>query len=234
MKKILTLLALVLCLSIAAGCSSSKRNGKSDDSAVTAADAKTAAANTTEASETPNLIDSGEALAKELPNYSCKIYVTTNDSEVSILSYKVHPDGVVFKPSSTEDSLMVYDIKNKKIYILNETEKTGISMADNNKSSSFVQPATYFMAWGDIDKSLLKKVSSVTIDGRKAIMYTHSMAGVEVRYAIDKEYGFCLSYEMIENGKTSSKWEMKDFKVGDVSAADVKVPADYKVSELPS
>ncbi|GEM_PF-2956314 len=239
MKRLsLILLALVLCLGMLAGCSSKEPEDNTGNTTAAEVDKTTAEdENTTQEAEEekPALLGSEEDFKKKLPNYSCEIHYNTNDQEAKVIAYKVHPDGVVFKADESEDSVMIFDIKNNKLYVLNETEKSGFVMSsDFEGENSFVNPATYFMPWQDIDSSLLKKSKSVTVDGRKATVYIYEFMSVQALYTIDDEYGVCLSYEMRSEGDetASSKWEMKNLQIGKVTEADISVPADYNVTEF--
>ena len=240
MKKLfLILLALVLCLGMLAGCGSKEPEDKDNGTTAAEVDNTTAKAEDTTkeaAEEKPALLGSEEDFKKKLPNYSCEIHYTESaGAEPAVIVYKVHPDGVVFKADESEDSVMIFDIKNNKFYMLNETDKTGFVMfSDFEGDNSFVNPATYFMPWQDIDSSLFKKSKSVTVDGRKATVYIYEFMNVQALYTIDDEYGFCLSYEMrSEDEETgSSKWEMKNLQIGKVTEADISVPADYTVTDI--
>lgn len=239
MKRLsLILLALVLCLGMLAGCGSKEPEDNNGDTTVAEAGKTTAEAEDTtqEAEEEkPALLGSEEDFKKKLPNYSCEIHYNTNDQEAKVIAYKVHPDGVAFVGDMSKDDIMIFDLKNNKIYMLNKAEKTGYSMSsDLGGDASFINPATYFMPWQDIDSSLFKKSKSVTVDGRKATVYIYEFMTVQALYTIDDEYGFCLSYEMRSEGDeaASSKWEMKNLQIGKVTEADISVPADYTVTDI--
>lgn len=239
MKRLsLILLALVLCLGMLAGCGSKEPEDNNGDTTVAEAGKTTAEAEDTtqEAEEEkPALIKNEEDLKKILSNYSCEVHISSTASDTSVSSYKVHPDGIVFKANADEGDIMIFDLKNDKYYMLNEAEKTCYAMtADLGGDGSFVNPAVYLMPWVDKDYSQFKKSSSVSVDGRDATVYTYQLLGTEARYTVDKEYGFCLSYEIIQEGSGSSKVEIKNLQIGNVTEADITVPADYKVINFPS
>lgn len=172
--------------------------------------------------------------AELFTNYSCEIHTIQADTETYIIKYKVHPDGVWFSTDMNDDSIFIHDIKNSKLYILNESDKSGMVMDASDMSSGFTQPADYFMAWASMTSGTLEKGSSDVVDGRSATIFYYKVGESEVRFYIDDEMGFCLAYEIIYEGNLDTRWEIKNFQVGKVTIEDIKAPSDYTLIEIPA
>jgi hypothetical protein len=180
------------------------------------------------------LIENENEFTQLIPNYSCEIHTIYSDSEIYVMKYKVHPDGIWFKTDMSSDMIIISDIINSKLYLLYENDKTGIVMDESGSDSTFSDPADFFMAWASMAYDTLEKGSSDEVDGRSATVYFYKIGDSEVRYYIDDEMGFCLAYEVIFEDVVTTRWEMKNFQAGNVSLEDISVPAGYTITEIPS
>lgn len=164
-------------------------------------------------------------------NYSCEIIMEDSVGEKYSMKYKIHPDGVRYDMDRNGSSIIIYDNKNRKLYMLYE-DKTGMVM-DITDGESY-NPVDYLTAWSNLapEPGTLEKGGSDTVDGRKATKYYYKSEPFEVNFYVDDEYGFCLFYEFFGNNELVTRWEVKDFKTDSVSAGDIAVPPGYEIIDL--
>lgn len=80
-------------------------------------------------------------------NYSCEIIMEDSVGEKYSMKYKIHPDGVRYDMDRNGSSIIIYDNKNRKLYMLYE-DKTGMVM-DITDGESY-NPVDYLTAWSNL------------------------------------------------------------------------------------
>ena len=141
----------------------------------------------------------------------------------------------------SEDTILYYDYENKKNYILQTSDKTGIAMPleDDGQELFGGVVGIWLFSYDKYKDESMRKTGTETIAGRKTTVYSFDQNTMLGNYSyklwIDNEYGVTLKMasEASYAGESAKvSYEVTEFKVGGVKLSDMINLGDYTITDM--
>lgn len=167
-------------------------------------------------------------LGRGITNYSYDQTIVTGNETFTATVYrkgqKMRQDATV----SGQSTVMYLDMATGEIYTYMPSTKQAFKLSSGETQNS--EPIDEVA--GKIDPGT-KIIGTETVNGENCVVVQTTVDSTTEKFWISKKYG--LPMKMVsESPEGTTTTEIKNLKVGSVTDADVTLPSDAKIMELPS
>ena len=158
-----------------------------------------------------------------------KNYSITLVSGNNVFTIKICEDAKLYENNS---NITFFNIKEKKIYVLDKNAKTGYVYADEELQFDWENQSSVEILLFPFEFVILfmKKGNKDKVAGRNCDICTYEAQGTTARYWLDSEYGICLKYEITNDDGTSSM-EVTHFSVNTVTLQNIIDLSEYTIRD---